>query len=98
MASLHEDQYGVAQGDIPKVLEAFILYLGMLESYAAELNALADDGKLPTAAVRQQVSEHVQPLIDTLRDSITGILHTFSAYLDDLRFPPTIARRLQDML
>ena len=98
MASLHEDRYGVAQSDIPKVLEAFILYLGTLESYAAELNALADEGKLPTAAVKGQVSQHVQPVIDVLRDSITGSLHTFSAYLDDLRFPPTIARKLQDML
>lgn len=98
MASLHEDQYGVAQGDIPKALEAFVLYLCTLESYAAELNALADEGRLSIVAVRQQVSEHVQPLIDVLRDSITGVLHTFSAYLDDIRFPPSIARKLQDML
>ena len=59
---------------------------------------LMDEGKLPTAAVKGQVSQHVQPVIDVLRDSITGSLHTFSAYLDDLRFPPTIARKLQDML
>jgi nucleoporin NDC1 len=30
-ASLREDPYGVAQGDIPKVLEAFVLYLMELE-------------------------------------------------------------------
>lgn len=64
IASLHEDQYGVAQGDIPKVLEAFIQYLSTLEGYAAELNRAADDGKYPAAIVRAQVSESVQPTID----------------------------------
>lgn len=64
VASLHEDQYGVAQGDIPKVLEAFIQYLSTLESYAAELNRAADDGLYPTHVVRAQVSDSVQPTID----------------------------------
>lgn len=64
MASLHEDQYGVAQGDIPKVLEAFIQYLSTLENYAAELNRGADDGIYPVQVVRMQMSDTVQPTID----------------------------------
>lgn len=38
-ASLHEDPYGVAQGDIPKVLEAFVLYLMELEKLSRTLMA-----------------------------------------------------------
>lgn len=64
VASLHEDKYGVAQGDIPKVLEAFVQYLGALESYAAELNRTADEGVFPAAVVRARVSDTVQPTID----------------------------------
>lgn len=65
VASLHEDQYGVAQSDIPKVLEAFVQYLGALEGYAAELNRAADEGQYPAAIVRARVSESVQPAIDS---------------------------------
>lgn len=64
VASLHEDQYGVAQSDIPKVLEAFVQYLGALESYAAELNRAADEGQYPASVVRARISEFVQPSID----------------------------------
>lgn len=64
MASLHEDKYGVAQGDIPEVVETFMQYLSTLESYAAEFNRAADDGIYPTHVVRAQVSGSVQPTID----------------------------------
>lgn len=122
VASLHEDQYGVAQSDIPKVLEAFIKYLNTLESYNAELNKAADDGIFPSAIVREQVSQSVQARIDgeqilyrskqnsqptdfgeaylatALRDGIVAILQTFSAYLDDIRFPLSIAKQLQNFV
>lgn len=38
-ASLREDPYGVAQGDITKVLEAFVLYLMELEKLTKTLIA-----------------------------------------------------------
>jgi len=41
-ASLKEDPYGVTQRDIPKVLEAFVRYLSVLDALAAELEATAD--------------------------------------------------------
>ncbi|CEQ39790.1 SPOSA6832_01337 [Sporobolomyces salmonicolor] len=41
-ASLHEDPYGVAQRDIPKILEAFVRYLAVLEVLQGELGALAE--------------------------------------------------------
>jgi hypothetical protein len=41
-ASLTEDPYGVAQRDIPKILEAFVRYLSVLDGVAAELEAVAD--------------------------------------------------------
>jgi hypothetical protein len=64
VASLHEDRYGVAQGDIAKVLEAFIKYLSALESYAAELNRAGDDGLYPMPIVRAQIASSIQPTID----------------------------------
>ena len=41
-SSLKEDPYGVTQRDIPKVLEAFVRYLSVLDALAAELEAQAD--------------------------------------------------------
>lgn len=37
-------------------------------------------------------------MTSVVREGIVAILQTFSAYLDDIRFPPTIARRLQDFV
>ena len=36
-ASLKEDRYGVVQRDLPKILEAFLSFLGALEDYRAEI-------------------------------------------------------------
>jgi nucleoporin NDC1 len=98
MASLQEDRYGVAQADIPKILEGLVTYLSTLESYTKELNQLADDGKFPSAVVRTAVSGSIQPLVDALRDGIAGIAHTFRAYLDDLKLPPSVATRVKGFL
>lgn len=38
-ASLTEDQYGVVQRDIPKILEAFLSFLSAIEDYQAEISA-----------------------------------------------------------
>ena len=38
-ASLTEDQYGVVQRDIPKIIEAFLSFLSAIEDYQAEISA-----------------------------------------------------------
>lgn len=40
-ASLTEDPYGVAQRDIPKILEAFVRFLSIIKSLSSELEDLA---------------------------------------------------------
>lgn len=39
-ASLTEDQYGVVQRDIPKILEALLDFLQAIEDYQTEVNAM----------------------------------------------------------
>lgn len=39
-ASLTEDRYGVVQRDIPKILEAFLSFLSVIEEYQLEIGAL----------------------------------------------------------
>lgn len=41
-ASLTEDPYGVAQRDIPKILEAFVRFLSVVKSLRAELEDVAE--------------------------------------------------------
>ena len=41
-ASLKEDPYGVAQRDIPRVLEALVRYLGTLDELARQLTETAE--------------------------------------------------------
>ena len=38
-ASLAEDQYGVVQRDIPKILEAMVRFLGEVDKWRAEISA-----------------------------------------------------------
>lgn len=60
-ASLTEDPYGVAQRDIPKILEAFVLYLDELDGLEKSLMAEAESSKLPErkAEFTKQIGEQV---------------------------------------
>lgn len=42
-ASLNEDPYGVAQRDIPKILEGFVRFLNVLEGLEKEFEMIAKD-------------------------------------------------------
>jgi hypothetical protein len=57
-ASLEEDTYGVAQGDIARVLEAFVLYLEVLEDLEREL--LATSGRSARPNEKEDTSNAVQ--------------------------------------
>lgn len=56
-ASLKEDPYGVAQRDIPKVLEAFVRYLSVLDSLASELQGMAE--KMPGGPAEKEKARRV---------------------------------------
>ena len=40
VASLEEDRYGVVQRDIPRILEALIMFMNAVQTYQAELALL----------------------------------------------------------
>lgn len=76
-ASLQEDRYGVVQRDLPKILEAFLSFLGALEDYRAEIvmecpsheDITASSGKEQEDKLRrlQEITQAVEPL-DRLQD------------------------------
>jgi nucleoporin NDC1 len=47
-ASLTEDQYGVAQRDIPRVVEALLAYLAAVDAFAAEVGRRRGRGGIET--------------------------------------------------
>jgi len=107
-ASLKEDRYGVVQRDLPKILEAFLSFLGALEDCRAEIvkacptheDIAALTGKDQEDKVRllQEITQAVEPLDqlqDALRVGVEEIVGTFGETLSAFKFPPRIARRLQ---
>ncbi|KAJ1305497.1 hypothetical protein OPQ81_000504 [Rhizoctonia solani] len=90
--SLQEDPYGRVQRDIPRVLEAFVSYLGALEQLIEEVNAdLSPESEDAVRAV-------VQPVADALREGIRTIVIEFGHRLKAFTFPPRVAKRLQTMV
>ena len=82
-ASLNEDRYGVVQRDLPKILEAFLSFLGTLEEYRAEIVETCpshDDVAVLTGKeqedklrILQDVTQAVEPL-DQLQDGACLLL------------------------
>ena len=76
-ASLKEDRYGIVQRDLPKILEAFLSFLGALEDYRAEIvkecpsheDIAASSGEEQEDKLRrlQEITQAVEPL-DRLQD------------------------------
>lgn len=60
----------MAQVDIPKILEAFVLHLETIEQYAEEVIQSANDAKFPPEVMKRELSETVQPSIDSKRKII----------------------------
>ncbi|GAA5963037.1 hypothetical protein JCM21900_002318 [Sporobolomyces salmonicolor] len=99
-ASLHEDPYGVAQRDIPKILEGFVRYLAVLEALHGELGALAEkhgreEGSEVGERWRGLVEREVGGVQEALRQGAKAILTEFAPYLSEFRFPTAIAAQLQ---
>ncbi|ORY72611.1 nucleoporin protein Ndc1-Nup [Leucosporidium creatinivorum] len=95
-ASLQEDPYGVAQHDIPKILEAFVRYLDVLDDLVKDLTASAE--RLPgweKDETLKEITEQVAPLQLALRNGVREIVTEFEPFLSEFRFPTAIATRLQ---
>ncbi|KAF9653627.1 hypothetical protein BDM02DRAFT_3226294 [Thelephora ganbajun] len=107
-ASLKEDIYGVVQRDLPKILEAFLSFLGALEDYRAEivntcpsheeiaaLSGKEQEDKLRILQETIQAIEPLDQLQDALKNGVEEIVGTFGGTLSAFKFPPGIARKLQ---
>ncbi|KAK4058802.1 hypothetical protein OIO90_000248 [Microbotryomycetes sp. JL221] len=97
-ASLQEDPYGVAQRDIPKILEGLTLYLDALEQLEKGLIADAEreaQGIERKQLMTRQVEEQVLPLRNAVREAIRQVVTDFEPYLSEFRFPTHVATRLQ---
>ncbi|GJJ13019.1 hypothetical protein Clacol_007268 [Clathrus columnatus] len=102
-ASLTEDNVGVVQRDISRILEAFIKILEVAESYQAELEKMIPSEDDPSFKTRDKESmrdlaqaiELVVSLIQTLRSGVGLICTTFSDRLEVYKFPPNTAQKLQ---
>jgi len=76
-ASLREDRYGVVQRDLPKILEAFLSFLGALEDYRIEIvgscpshediAVLTGKEQEDKLRILQEMTQAVEPL-DQLQD------------------------------
>ncbi|KAG9003032.1 hypothetical protein FRB94_002852 [Tulasnella sp. JGI-2019a] len=84
-ASLLEDPYGVVQKDIPRILEALLLFKQTLAAFQQELNDPVCD-------------DLVEPIRHALGTGLHTIVVTFSDRLSAFRFAPATARRLQELI
>ncbi|KAK4053845.1 hypothetical protein OIV83_001501 [Microbotryomycetes sp. JL201] len=95
-ASLKEDPYGVAQRDIPKILEGMVLFLDALEKLEKSLvSEFEQEGQERKKVGTAQVEELVLPLQSSVRDAIKQVLLDFEPFLKEFRFPSHVATRLQ---
>lgn len=88
-ASLHEDVYGVAQRDIPKTLEAFVLYLDAIEAASARLSSMP--------GTSEEATRELGAIERALKDAVMAVLDEFDPYLDAFKFAPRVAAKLQTL-
>lgn len=95
-ASLTEDPYGVASRDIPKVIEAWILYLQSLEDVQKDFT---EQSRSASAEARDEllgeVDRTIAPVQGALKDAVRAVLAEFAPYAAEFKFPPAIAQKLQ---
>ncbi|KAG8934157.1 hypothetical protein FRC01_004797 [Tulasnella sp. 417] len=84
-ASFAEDPYGIVQRDIPRILEALLLLKQALEESIAELQC-------------DEFNERVGPLRTAIGSGLHLVISTFHDRLSAFRFPPPIAKKLQDLI
>ncbi|KAI0277030.1 nucleoporin protein Ndc1-Nup [Russula aff. rugulosa BPL654] len=88
-ASLAEDRYGVVQRDIPRILEALLVFLTALEDAQKEI-ASPDDADDAARAV-----DVYSGAADAMKEAVVRIVQTFGHRLTAFRFPHRVAQKLQ---
>ncbi|KAF7303892.1 hypothetical protein MIND_00619300 [Mycena indigotica] len=98
--SLTADRFGVAQRDIPRILEALLAFLTAVESAQAELRAKLEDSNISFEEKDdvEAAGGVVGDLGDALKDGIARIVRTFGDKLRAFKFPPRTASRLQEFV
>ena len=83
-ASLTEDQYGVVQRDIPKILEALLSFLSAIETYQAEINeanwmpSQEEASKLPPNVIAEKTRRSLEAAkAITLLGDVEGRMYHF---------------------
>jgi len=112
-ASLTEDRYGVVQRDIPRILEAFLSFLTVLEEYQVEVMKLYEpptpdeivqgDARILGEKERTRVevakaAEAICVVADALKSGVADIARTFGDKLVAFKFPPRTAQKLQSFV
>ena len=104
--SLTEDKYGIVQRDIPRIIESLLSFLSALEEYLSELNAkypppssTFDTSMNEDPTTRDDAEKAREVIVEVhgaVKDGLVRIVQTFGERLEAFRFPPRVARRLQE--
>jgi nucleoporin NDC1 len=104
-ASLQEDDFGVVQQELPKILEAFVTYLRALEALIDELNQAGPDAQAAVLEVVAPVNSgasrcarrcgSVRDARTALQTGLSRMVDVLGPHLGAFRFPPAVAKRLQ---
>jgi len=110
-ASLTEDQYGIVQRDIPKILETFTSFLSAIEEYQVQITSLIKPASTLSELSRKEqealnlvaievekAQEILGGMADGLKDGIARIVRTFGNKLFPFKFPPRVGQKLQGFL
>jgi nucleoporin NDC1 len=105
-ASLTEDRYGVVQRDIPRILEAVLVFLTALEDAQKEIASPDDaDDAARAVDVYSGAADGVAILwiacflllmdLTAMKEAVVRIVQTFGHRLTAFRFPHRVAQKLQ---
>lgn len=108
-ASLTEDQYGVLQDQIPRIMESLVDCFDALDRFRIHIctefgvQTSQSQGTSPHAieldpiqvAFHLGLDEHLHPLLARLKAGIFGIIDQFKPFLTEMSFSPKIKQWIQ---
>ncbi|CAH7689771.1 nucleoporin protein Ndc1-Nup [Phakopsora pachyrhizi] len=106
-ASLTEDQYGVLQGQIPRILKTMVDCCDTLENYRTEIcqefgiENLQQENSSPDAHTQDlkiTLDIFLDPMLSRLKDGTNGILEQFKPYLKEWTIDSQIQHWIQQRL
>ncbi|WAR56750.1 hypothetical protein PtB15_7B600 [Puccinia triticina] len=108
-ASLTEDQYGVLQDQIPRIMESLVdcfdaldrLHTKICTEFGVQTSSVQAGSSAPTELDPVQIhfhlalDEHLHPLLTRLKAGIFGITDQFKPFLKEMSFSPKINQWIQ---